>query len=65
LEQWVYNAADIDASKVVWAWDMDVANNLELVHYYPNRHVWSINLDTQPATVTPYPVQAQPATAPR
>jgi hypothetical protein len=65
LDQWVYNAADIDASKVVWATDMDTANNLELVHYYPDRHVWSINLDTEPATVTPYPVQAQPATAPR
>jgi len=65
LEQWVYNAADIDASKVVWAWDMDVANNLELVHYYPDRRVWSINLDTEPATVTPYPEQAQPPTAPR
>jgi len=35
------------------------------VHYYPDRRVWSINLDTDPATVTPYPEQAQPATAPR
>jgi hypothetical protein len=65
LEQWVYNAADIDASKVVWAREMDAANNLELVHYYPDRHVWSINIDTEPATVTPYPVSAQPITASR
>jgi hypothetical protein len=54
LDQWVYNGADIDASKVVWARDMDTANNLELMRYYPDRQVWSINMDTEPATVSPY-----------
>jgi len=55
LDQWVYNEPDIDASKVVWAWDMDATNNRELMEYYPNRQVWSIDMDTEPATVSPYP----------
>jgi hypothetical protein len=54
LDQWVYNAADIDASKVVWAREMDATNNRDLMHYYADRHVWWINMDTEPATVSPY-----------
>lgn len=62
-DQWVYNHADIDASKVVWAWDMDAANNLELMHYYRDRNVWLVQMDTQPATVSPYPIPAQAGAA--
>lgn len=54
LDQWVYNDADIDASKVVWAWDMDPANNQELIRYYRDRHVWLVRLDTEPASVSMY-----------
>ncbi len=54
LDQWVYNNPDIDASKVVWAWEMDEANNRELMHYYRDRKTWLINMDTEPATVSPY-----------
>jgi hypothetical protein len=49
LEQ-VYNAADIDGSKVVWAREMDAADNLELMHYYPDRKVWLVEPDSLPAT---------------
>lgn len=53
-EHWVYNAPDIDASKVVWAWEMDAANNRELMQYYPDRKAWLVDMDTEPATLTPY-----------
>lgn len=37
---WIYNAADIDASKVVWARDMGREKDKELLRYYANRTVW-------------------------
>jgi hypothetical protein len=39
-DEWVYNAPDIDNSKVIWAREMDAADNLELIRYYQGRHVW-------------------------
>jgi hypothetical protein len=59
LIQWVYNAADIDNSKVVWAWDMDAAENLELIRYYKDRTVWLVEPDTNPAKVSRYPISTQ------
>ena len=55
LDEWVFNGADIDGSKVVWAREMDAADNLELLHYYRNRQVWLVEPDAIPARVTPYP----------
>jgi hypothetical protein len=40
LDESVYNRANIDGSKVVWAREMDVANNLELIRCYGDRKVW-------------------------
>ena len=53
LVEWVYNAADIDGSKVIWAREMDAANNLELIDYYKDRKVWLVQPDSQ-ASETPY-----------
>jgi len=41
---WVHNAADIDAAKIVWAWDMGKEND-ELVAYYAKqqRSIWFVN----------------------
>lgn len=60
FNEWVYNAADIDGSKVVWARDMDDAKNLELIHYYNDRKVWLVQPDSQPPTISPYAMPAQP-----
>jgi hypothetical protein len=61
LEEWVYNAADIDHSKVVWAREMDGADNQELMRYYPNRTVWLVEPDSLPAGLQPYPMAPEPA----
>jgi hypothetical protein len=53
-DEWVYNRADIDGSKVVWARDADAADNLELIRYYQNREVWLVEPDLTPARVSPY-----------
>jgi hypothetical protein len=54
FDEWVYNAADIDNSKVIWARGMDTANDLELIHYYNDRRVWLVQPDKQPAEISPY-----------
>jgi hypothetical protein len=46
---WVYNAADIDAAKVVWARDMGPHDNSELLQYFHQRRVWRLNADQYPA----------------
>jgi hypothetical protein len=61
LDEWVYNHADIDGSKVIWAREMDAANNLELIHYYGNRQVWLVEPDAIPAKISPYPLPEKAA----
>ena len=50
----VYNAANIDNSKVIWAREMDPASDRELTEYYKGRKVWLVQPDTQPLLVIPY-----------
>jgi hypothetical protein len=59
LNEWVYNAPDIDNSKVVWAREMSPEDNLELIRYYANRKVWLVEPDTIPARLSPYPMPGQ------
>ncbi|MGA2671591.1 MAG: hypothetical protein ABSE99_00070 [Terracidiphilus sp.] len=61
LDEWVYNAADIDGSKVVWAREMDDADNLDLIRYYRGRKVWLVQPDARPVKLSPYFVPEQPA----
>jgi hypothetical protein len=53
LDEWVYNRADIDGSKVIWARDMG-PQNAELVTYFRDRHAWLAEPDYNPARLTPY-----------
>ncbi len=39
-EEWVYNAAGIDASKIIWARDLPGEVNNQLLNYYPDRTIW-------------------------
>ena len=52
-QDWIYNAADIDGSKVVWARDMGAIANQKLLAYYPNRAVWYVDRGSG-AIPTPY-----------
>jgi hypothetical protein len=52
--EWVYNAADIDAAKVVWARDMGNSGNQELLNYFKDRQVWRVNADTSPPQLELY-----------
>ena len=58
LDQWVYNAADIDGSQVVRALDLGASENEELRRYYPDRAAWLLEPDAQPPRLTRYPAAA-------
>ncbi|MBP1622589.1 MAG: hypothetical protein H6Q07_609 [Acidobacteria bacterium] len=51
LVDWVYNAADIDSSDIVFAHDFGQAGNQRLLQYYSDRQVWAVNIDLSPETV--------------
>jgi hypothetical protein len=44
-QEWVYNEADIDGAKIVWAHDMDLQANCALVRYFKEHVVWSLKID--------------------
>jgi len=56
--EWVYNRADIDKARVVWARDMGDAGNAELIRYFSHRRVWLAEPDLAPPRLSPYPVQS-------
>jgi hypothetical protein len=65
LFQWIYNGADIDHSRIVWARDMGTEENARLAEYMAGRQMWMVNPNLEPATYAPYhPVPAaSPQTA--
>jgi len=54
FKEWVYNPADIDGSRIVWARDLGSAENEKLLRYYPDRTVWLLEPDFRPPRLTPY-----------
>jgi hypothetical protein len=54
LLQWIYNEADIDGSRIVWARDLGPERNAELIRYYTGRDVWMVDPNFEPATCVKY-----------
>ena len=52
--EWVYNGADIDAAKVLWARDMGNDGNQELLNYFKNRRIWRVDADASSPKLEPY-----------
>lgn len=54
-QEWVYNAADIDAAKIVWARAIPGLDIDPLLSYFANRKVWILSPDETPPRLTEYP----------
>ncbi|MCE9584734.1 MAG: hypothetical protein K8T20_19765 [Planctomycetes bacterium] len=55
--EWVYNRADIDASRVAWARDMGDEENAELIAYFlaRGRKIWLMEIDDDGVLPQPVP----------
>jgi hypothetical protein len=53
-DEWVYNAADIDQARIVFARDRGREENAQLLAYYPDRQIWLLDPDDRPPSLVPY-----------
>jgi hypothetical protein len=53
-DEWVYNGADIDGSKILWARELDPEQNAKLFAYFKDRKVWLVTPDEDNAYLEPY-----------
>jgi hypothetical protein len=53
-DEWVYNDADIDSAKVVWARELNTDQDEKLISYFKDRHLWLIEPDKVPIELEPY-----------
>ena len=52
-DEWVYNGADIDGQRIVWARDLGDAENQKLLGYYGDRKALILEPDARPPRLTP------------
>jgi hypothetical protein len=55
-KEWVYNAADIDAARVVWAREIPGHSLQPLLDYFRDRKVWIMKGDDSPPQLLPFDV---------
>jgi hypothetical protein len=63
-DEWVYNGAEIDTSKVLWARELDPAQNAKLFAYFKDRQIWLVEPDTDNTELIPYQASLTPPPQP-
>jgi hypothetical protein len=53
-DEWVYNGAEIDGSKIIWARELELEQNTKLFSYFKDRHIWLVEPDTDNTELKPY-----------
>ena len=53
-DEWVYNGAEIDTAKVLWARELDAQQNAKLLAYFKDRQAWLVEPDTDNTELIPY-----------
>jgi hypothetical protein len=53
-DEWVYNGAEIDNAKVLWARELDPQQNANLFAYFKDRKVWLVIPDSDNTYLEPY-----------
>jgi hypothetical protein len=53
-DEWVYNGAEIDNAKVLWARELDEKQNAALLAYFKDRQIWLVEPDSDNTELIPY-----------
>ena len=60
-DEWVYNGAEIDTAKVLWARELSPEKNSKLFVYFKDRQIWLVEPDRDNTELIPYqPPRASP-----
>jgi hypothetical protein len=60
-DEWVYNGAEIDGTKVLWARELDAHQNAKLFGYFQDRQFWLVTPDSDNTYLEPYTPPGSPA----
>ncbi|MBZ5609043.1 MAG: hypothetical protein LAP38_12350 [Acidobacteriia bacterium] len=61
--EWVYNLANIDAQRIIWAHEMGPREDRPFIAYFHDRYVWILEPDQSPPRLTPYASAAEGVSA--
>jgi len=53
-DEWVFNGAEIDNAKVLWARELTPEQNKKLFAYFKDRQIWLVAPDTDNTSLEPY-----------
>ena len=59
-DDWVFNGAEIDGAKLLWAREANPQQNQKLFDYFKDRQIWLIEPEEDNTELIPYPFAATP-----